>query len=156
MYLHNGLPINNIDDRVRLNDLPFSTQEFIMDITWCTIRQLTFFFLCHTSNTDLTPFGMFFISLSIFKEISFTWAAVHNIYIAIQAIGNTKLVNLHKIIRQKVFVFTQITFLSLILFPFVFYSNIKCFRITNFRTPFNYIISYGINRHTLHLSMYIT
>ena len=163
MYLHNGLPINNTDDRRWFNDLPFSTQAFIMDITWCTIRQWTCFFFCrtiswfkkwkwqcHASNTDLTLFGMFFTSLGMFTKTSFNWGALYNVYIAIQAIGNTRLVNLHNITWQKVFFFTKIPV------PFVFYSNIKCFRITNFRTPMNYIISYGINRRTLHLSMYIT
>ena len=61
--------------------------------------------------TDLMLFGMFFISLSMFMKISFIWAALHNVYIAIQTIDNTRLVNLHNIIRQKVVVFTQILFL---------------------------------------------
>ena len=158
MCLHKGLPINSTDDRLWLNHLHFSTQAFIMDITWWTIWQWTCFFLCrtiswfkkwqwrcHVSNTDLMLFDMFFISLSMFTKISFT---VNNVYITIQAIGNTRLVNLHNTIQQKVFVFTQITFLWPIPVLLVFYSNIKCFRITNFWTPFNYIISYGIKRHT--------
>ena len=37
--VHNGLPINNTDDRLWLYDLPFSAQAIIMDITWCTIRR---------------------------------------------------------------------------------------------------------------------
>ena len=44
----------------------------------------------------------------VYKDF-FPWAAVHNVYIATETIGNTRLVNLHNIARQKVFVFIEIT-----------------------------------------------
>ena len=120
---------------------------------------LTSFFLTRTQLAESLRFlNHIYGSYVVLRVFHFFWACFRRFtfhelprtmfIIQYKQQKNTKLNNT---VRQKVFVFSKITFCQSVPVPLVFYRFIKVFWNSKFWALLNYIASQVINRYSLHL-----